>query len=1764
MNIRFALPEFKIENTRDQGHNWQRIVMDHAAYKIESGVPDLPSLSFSIAIPDQRGVQVEMSRSATRVIQDFIPYPAQDDIRNGEIPPFNMNEALYQGRNTYPENVISHSQPMIMRDLRIISVQVSPFVWNPVSRQLTIHDEIDLRVRFTSDPGINGLTQSTPVITPLWAKQYEALVLNFDDYRNYVVTNAPPRYLVIHGNFVNSIFEGYVNDFVFWKRQKGADVDVVSTAVTGTQNTQIKTFIQNRYNNPATRPDYIILIGDTTGNFFIPTWTVSSGAGDYPYTHLAGGDGLGDCFIGRISAENNDQLATLMNKIYVYEKNINPNQASWLNHMLLVGHWGNDSGISTVYVNKYIKETALQYNPNYTFTELYGQSPSSAAMNAAINQGVSFFNYRGWLGMSGWSPNDANLFNGTKLPHGVFLTCSTGNFNQTATTESFIRLGTTTSPKGGVTAIGMATSSTHTLYNNTLDGGIFAGLFTHHMRTMGEALLHSKLYLNQIYGVSQVTGSTNSAHWCNLMGDPTLDVWIGIPIALQMDVLSNVPLGYSLLDVYVTDILDRDVEGACVTLSQGTSILSRGWTDSEGHVILDLPTGVAAGVAVITVSKPNHKPLQQTINFDNSGTLVPGIIAIDDDNIGGSNGNNNGLVNAGEMVQINFALRNTSTAPRSGVSGIMTCNSPFVTIINGNVTYPTITAGAQAFSHSPVLIQLSPNTPDGYTIRIRLILSDSASNQYDISEFVMVYNARLGFVSYLIYGTSGVLNPGDSSELRVTTSNIGSSAVSNVYGELISMNPLLAVIQNTAYYGSFNVGSQLNHSPYFQVYARPLLVPGMVIPMQLRLYNSQGFVQVVNFSITIGSVTVNDPLGPDAYGYLIYDDQDSGYDARPTYNWIGIAPHENGRGIHLSNINDYYTSSDEGDQIGVISLQVVNLPFAFRMYGRPYTQITVCSNGFIALGVSENPEFRNFRLPGAMGPSPMIAGFWDDLAIGTGSGIYWWYNRSDNSVIVQWDQMRSGFNGTSIVTFQVILYDPAFHATPTGDGPIKIQYKTFNNVNMSSGIQHGNYCTIGIENHDQTIGLEYTYNNTYPTAASPLGHERAIYITTVPVIQQPAIVTIDNVYVFDDNNNQLLEPGESVNLSIKLSNNGLNSAINVNAILSSSDPYITINGNSAGYGTISGLATAFGSNFYAVSVAAAAPHNHEISFTLNITSGAQTWTRTFSLRVQRAALVFHSRSYDDFALNNNGLIDPGETGKIQINVFNESLLKAENVLVTLSESSPHISFANTSINCGEILGRSIFQAVTQVVVSPATPQGTTIPITVNITSSNAEPHNAQFDLTVGVMNYFWNFEANNGGFTVINTPSPGWEWGTSSYAGAFSGSRVWGTVLNANYADNATYQLFSPHVTIGSQSQLKFWHRYEIEPNYDGGQVSISTDNGSTWQIITPQGGYPHQNLPALGGPGYHGTLTTWQEAVFNLGSFANQAVRFRWVFKSDGSVTRRGWFIDDVQITQAAGASDNIGKISGLVSIDPSQPSIVPLISIGIYTVRPAVNGTYEIIVPPGNYTIKGLHEGYRSSTTNLQVQNQNTYTQNISLTQMRKPDGLTWAITDNSIHLRWNNISEPDLTGYRVYRKIGTSNWQSVAILSANHIVMSLSGSGVYDYRISAVYIDNWESLPTGRIRFIYPYNGFDVQPLNPQNITLTRTGNTSLLAWDPVTQDTDGNAITVWAYRVYADNTPDFAISPANLLSTIFDTNFMDHSVSNIRFYKVVALIGYIDLQ
>ncbi|UCG92309.1 MAG: T9SS type A sorting domain-containing protein, partial [candidate division WOR-3 bacterium] len=118
-----------------------------------------------------------------------------------------------------------------------------------------------------------------------------------------------------------------------------------------------------------------------------------------------------------------------------------------------------------------------------------------------------------------------------------------------------------------------------------------------------------------------------------------------------------------------------------------------------------------------------------------------------------------------------------------------------------------------------------------------------------------------------------------------------------------------------------------------------------------------------------------------------------------------------------------------------------------------------------------------------------IAPFWDDLDPSEAGDLYQYYDSEGHRWIIEFYQVDHWGGPGNYETFQVILYDPLYYPTPTGDGEIVVQYL----VQMQES-----YSTLGIEDHTETVGIQYYFNGIYHELAVPVTDSFALKYTTSP------------------------------------------------------------------------------------------------------------------------------------------------------------------------------------------------------------------------------------------------------------------------------------------------------------------------------------------------------------------------------------------------------------------------------------------------------------------------------------------------------------------------------------------------------------------------------------------------------------------------------------------------------------------------------------------
>ena len=1090
--LTFSNSGYELKEVIEDGITYIKPEMPGAGSKSRSGDPDLPTVSTFYAVEPGKSFEVEITIHESEIIEnvDVLPFQTWEP----ELTENYTKGSVYDQSITFPEQIATISEPMVFRDIVMVQVSMTPFQYDPQTKNLTIIQNADIQL-------VESGSVEMPFIPQKRSREfevlYESLVVNYSSMSRDEVEYQRPCILYVLPNNIGNLL-GTVEELMDWKKRVGYDVQYVSSSNVVNNRNNLKDYIEEAYETWDNPPVHVNIVGDATGSYDIPTWTESysgyNGEGDQPYTTLEGGDVYPEVFIGRMSFSSSSHLNTIISKTLNYESNPYMNE-NWFQRACLVGD-PNTSGISCVITNEHIHELLDLAGFEEVNTVYSGSFPSQ--MVSGLNDGVSFFNYRGYYGVSGFGSSNVNsTSNGFMLPVATVITCGTGSFasSNEALSESFLRAGTASNPKGSVVCVGTATLGTHTMFNNIVDMGFYYAALLEDLETPGAALMYGKMMLYHNYPSNPNNYCHIFTHWNNLMGESSLQMWTDYPEMTTVTHPFSITTGSNFIDITV----DKDngpVEDAWVTILMDDEIFESGYTDDQGFVRLPI-TSTETGEVLVTVTKKNHYPYQSSFQIHDPGVAIgvaPSPYTIDDDGSGLSNGNGDLIANGGETLEIFVSAKNYGSEDATNVIGYMSSTSGNVSIDTtaNMVEFGDIASGETSNGSVPFVVVLNDGLHDGADLDLLVTFLDSDGGSFDGILDISVHGNQLSAIDVDVLGSaSDVLTPGESSFVKIELNNTGATHAVSVSGTITCASPFIEILDDNGTWVSINSGeSSFNGNDYFELSALDVTIPGAIAHLIVSLETEEGYTSNSIIEVQIGEPTVNDPVGPDSYGYYIYDNEDINYVLAPTYNWVEIDAREGGPGTHLNSLTDSGNNQDD--------VETISLPFTFKFYGQEYDEISICSNGWIAMGETDLESFRNYQMPGVGGPAKMIAVFWDDLKLSNGGRVYTWHDQIEKKFYVEWSEVRT-YQNNSLETFQAVLYDPSYYITPTGDGEILLQYKEFNNTSYGSYSWdqiHGNYCSVGIEDHTMTRGLQYTFNDTYHDAAMELSDETAVLITT--------------------------------------------------------------------------------------------------------------------------------------------------------------------------------------------------------------------------------------------------------------------------------------------------------------------------------------------------------------------------------------------------------------------------------------------------------------------------------------------------------------------------------------------------------------------------------------------------------------------------------------------------------------------------------------------
>ena len=242
-----------------------------------------------------------------------------------------------------------------------------------------------------------------------------------------------------------------------------------------------------------------------------------------------------------------------------------------------------------------------------------------------------------------------------------------------------------------------------------------------------------------------------------------------------------------------------------------------------------------------------------------------------------------------------------------------------------------------------------------------------------------------------------------------------------------------------------------------------------------------------------------------------------------------------------------------------------------------------------------------------------------------------------------------------------------------------------------------------------------------------------------------AYVYAEEVEINDENGNEKLDFGETIELDIDFFNPGTIKAENVNATLSTTSDFIELIDSETSVGNIDANSTKDIDKAFSFKVKENINDQEYVYFTVTCTDGNNTWSQEFVYKALAPVFEIKELSYDDYLGDNNGFVNNGETIQIHVKGKNIGHSKSTNIVIEGNVSSEYATFEENTINIDGVDINEEFNVVLTLIIDENTPDGEQFITNIKLTSGMYETEK-DLKFTVGTIKE--DFETGN--FSKLN------------------------------------------------------------------------------------------------------------------------------------------------------------------------------------------------------------------------------------------------------------------------------------------------------------------------------------------------------------------------------------------------------------------------------
>lgn len=681
LQIRYETPSLQFTSHFIDGQKYVAPSFPGYAPGGKVGLPALPVLSHYIATPFCRAIEVSVQNAVYDTLQlsqtNSQLYPMQAPRSKSQSNhPFVLDVDRYATDAPYGMPLATVQTLGIERDRNLALINFAPITVNPVSGQIIVCRSADITVDYIGADADRTLDHYLRYHTPAFPTTHTLNNL----FAKVTTPQAPVRMVIVAGNLTGIRNNHRLQRFVEWKRTQGYLVDVVFTADLPSNTTSAVADAVKQYYLDATAespaPTYLLLIGDhaqlpafdcniSSDNFLRGYWyQLDDHITDHYYTTWTD-DNIRDCFLGRFSATDTNQLNNIIDKTLLYEK-YEFEDDSYLARAVLIAGVDNGSPSDEAYRcadptmdyiaryymtpdNGYNNVTYYKNNTAFapdgvTVTGSCSPTATATALRNLYNEGIGWVNYSahgletGW-GHPSFSNNDVNRMSNNGKPSFMIGNCCLSNhFNTPACFgETLLRKGNNAGAIGYIGgtnstfwdadfyfAVGVRSNINNTMNPSYDDSHL--GTYDRLFHTHGESFLNHSITAGSMVHAGLIavnSQNTNTMerdmieyYWeiYELMGDPSLMPWLGRASNLTFNAIA-------LIDNNLT--VQTEPYAYVALVDHDLSLIAATFAAADGSATLSVPAGRDLSRSFFSVTAQNRKPFTQAYASSNVGIASP-------------------------------------------------------------------------------------------------------------------------------------------------------------------------------------------------------------------------------------------------------------------------------------------------------------------------------------------------------------------------------------------------------------------------------------------------------------------------------------------------------------------------------------------------------------------------------------------------------------------------------------------------------------------------------------------------------------------------------------------------------------------------------------------------------------------------------------------------------------------------------------------------------------------------------------------------------------------------------------------------------------------------------------------------------------------------------------------------------------------------------------------------------------------------------------